>query len=357
MREYSQLELMEEGFLDSVRRAGGIAKAAVKGAAKGVYNMDPTGFNTIAAPFKTIAAPVAAVYNQFKKDDPKMFVMTQLKAKYFQQFDINTVKILSVEGDKNEAVAATAALSGTPGTAGTAAISATPGTIGTLGTLGVAPTYTNRDPNSQYPQRFAPTRMVTPGTPGTVGTLGTLGTPGVAATAGTQGTPGIAATPGSEASNVKGRIIVTFSAKKYMSTGTEPAAIYKAVLTKNFRKGPLTERDAKWSMDVLDSNNQHIEPTQTRLASFMQIFKTFATTNKINPTADVITPDEAKLLLADIYKANKQKFDPAAPIFVKLLSTPQVKVEDIHAVTRSEKLTEKVQTSQRDLIEQLISLL
>ena len=79
MRKLTQLELLEEGFLDAVRRAGGIARAAVKGAAKGIYAMDPGGFDTIAAPFKTIAAPITGALKQIKQDDPVSFLKDELK--------------------------------------------------------------------------------------------------------------------------------------------------------------------------------------------------------------------------------------------------------------------------------------
>jgi hypothetical protein len=91
MEKFSQKELLEEGFLDSVRRAGGIARAAVKGAAKGIYSMDPEGFNKIAAPVKTLAAPIVGAYNQIKQDDPVSFLKEELKAKK----SIELVKVVS----------------------------------------------------------------------------------------------------------------------------------------------------------------------------------------------------------------------------------------------------------------------
>lgn len=80
MSKLSQRDLLQEGFLDSMRRAGGIARAAVKGAVKGIYAMDPSGFDTIAAPFKTIAAPIAGALKQIKTDDPVSFLKEELKA-------------------------------------------------------------------------------------------------------------------------------------------------------------------------------------------------------------------------------------------------------------------------------------
>ena len=91
MRKLTQLELLEEGFLDSMRRAGGIARAAVKGAAKGIYAMDPGGFDTIAAPFKTIAAPITGALKQIKQDDPVSFLKEELKTNR----SIELVKVVS----------------------------------------------------------------------------------------------------------------------------------------------------------------------------------------------------------------------------------------------------------------------
>lgn len=91
MRKLTQLELLEEGFLDAVRRAGGIARAAVKGAAKGIYAMDPSGFDTIAAPFKTIAAPITGALKQIKQDDPVSFLKEELKTNR----SIELIKVVS----------------------------------------------------------------------------------------------------------------------------------------------------------------------------------------------------------------------------------------------------------------------
>ena len=103
MRKLTQLELLEEGFLDAVRRAGGIARAAVKGAAKGIYAMDPGGFDTIAAPFKTIAAPITGALKQIKQDDqiidPKQFVLQELKLSYYKTFNPKSVEIIEVKKD------------------------------------------------------------------------------------------------------------------------------------------------------------------------------------------------------------------------------------------------------------------
>ena len=91
MRKITQLELLEEGFLDLMRRAGGIARAAVKGAAKGIYAMDPSGFDTIAAPFKTIAAPITGALKQIKQDDPVSFLKEELKTNR----SIELIKVVS----------------------------------------------------------------------------------------------------------------------------------------------------------------------------------------------------------------------------------------------------------------------
>ena len=98
MHKFSQQELIGEGFLDAMRRAGpamrragGIARAVAKGAAKGIYAMDPGGFNTIAAPFKTIAAPITGALKQIKQDDPVSFLKEELKARK----SIELVKVVS----------------------------------------------------------------------------------------------------------------------------------------------------------------------------------------------------------------------------------------------------------------------
>jgi len=91
MEKLSQTELLQEGFLDSVRRAGGLARAVVKGVAKGIYKMDPSGFDTIAAPFKTVASPVVGAYQQMKLDDPVMFLKQELSANR----NIELVKVAS----------------------------------------------------------------------------------------------------------------------------------------------------------------------------------------------------------------------------------------------------------------------
>ena len=57
MRKLSQLELLEEGFLDKVRTAG----RAMKAVGSGIYALDPEGFNKLTAPLKTISSPVTGV--------------------------------------------------------------------------------------------------------------------------------------------------------------------------------------------------------------------------------------------------------------------------------------------------------
>ena len=91
MEKLSQTELLQDGFLDSVRRAGGIARAAVKGVAKGIYKMDPSGFDTLAAPLKTLASPIVGAYQQMKLDDPVMFLKQELSANR----NIELVKVVS----------------------------------------------------------------------------------------------------------------------------------------------------------------------------------------------------------------------------------------------------------------------
>lgn len=91
MRKLTQLELLEEGFLDTMRRAGGIARAAAKGVAKGIYAMDPGRFDTMAAPFKSIASPIAGAMSQIKKDDPVSFLKEELKT----YRSIELVKVIS----------------------------------------------------------------------------------------------------------------------------------------------------------------------------------------------------------------------------------------------------------------------
>jgi len=57
MRKLSQLELLEEGFLDKIRTAGRVVKAV----GRGIQALDPEGFNKLTAPLKTVAAPVTGV--------------------------------------------------------------------------------------------------------------------------------------------------------------------------------------------------------------------------------------------------------------------------------------------------------
>jgi hypothetical protein len=57
MHKLSQLELLEEGFLDKVRTAG----RAMKAVGKGIYALDPEGFNKLTAPLKTISSPVTGI--------------------------------------------------------------------------------------------------------------------------------------------------------------------------------------------------------------------------------------------------------------------------------------------------------
>jgi len=57
MHKLSQLELLEEGFLDKVRTAG----RAMKAVGKGIYALDPEGFNKLTAPLKTISSPVMGI--------------------------------------------------------------------------------------------------------------------------------------------------------------------------------------------------------------------------------------------------------------------------------------------------------
>ena len=117
MEKFSQKELLEEeGFLDSIRNAGRLAKTAVtsaiknplatvgalaKGAAKGIYDMDPEGFDTIAKPLKTVAAPFTKALSQFSKQDASTFLLRTLvnESAYRLTFYPKTIKILDILPD------------------------------------------------------------------------------------------------------------------------------------------------------------------------------------------------------------------------------------------------------------------
>ena len=114
MEKFSQKELLQEGFLDAIRNAGRLAKTAVvsavknplatvgalaKGAAKGIYAMDPKGFDEIAAPIKTITQPFKKALSQFSKQDASTFLLRSLVNKDALTFYPNTIKILDVLPD------------------------------------------------------------------------------------------------------------------------------------------------------------------------------------------------------------------------------------------------------------------
>jgi hypothetical protein len=103
MHKLSQLELLEEGFLDKVRTAG----RAMKAVGKGIYALDPEGFNTLTAPLKTISSPVTGIAkglyelrpNASPITDPKKFVLQELKISYYKTFNPNSIKVLEVKKD------------------------------------------------------------------------------------------------------------------------------------------------------------------------------------------------------------------------------------------------------------------
>lgn len=116
MEKFSQKELLEEGFLDAIRNAGRLAKTAItsavknpiatagalaKGAAKGIYALDPAGFDTIAKPFKTIAQPFMKALSQFSKQDASTFLLRTLVNQDAKRltFYPKTIKILDVLPD------------------------------------------------------------------------------------------------------------------------------------------------------------------------------------------------------------------------------------------------------------------
>jgi len=115
MRKLSQLELLEEGFLDTIRTAGTAVKAVGKGigaVAKGIHALDPEGFNAIAAPLTTLAKPVIGLAKGIAAITPTTIITSaiqwnnlvlgqtveyQLKQKYYNLFDPNTVYIKDVK--------------------------------------------------------------------------------------------------------------------------------------------------------------------------------------------------------------------------------------------------------------------
>jgi hypothetical protein len=103
MHKLSQLKLLEQGFLNKIRTAG----RAMKAVGKGIYALDPEGFNTLTAPLKTISSPVTGIAkglyelrpNASPITDPKKFVLQELKISYYKTFNPNSIKVLEVKKD------------------------------------------------------------------------------------------------------------------------------------------------------------------------------------------------------------------------------------------------------------------
>ena len=323
MEKFSQKELLEEGFLDTIRIAGQLAKKTGRGvaaAAEYANRLDREGFGVLKDPL-----------SRFINSDPKAAFFELMKRNYSKTFDIKTVKILSITKDKNEATAATSA---------TAAISGTPGTPATAGTpAGV---------------------ILNPAT-------GLPATPAVPALSGTAGTPNIPETPGmkaQKAKTVKGRTIITFTAKLLSTTGGSTANTelnsdklipYKAILSKNPEKDPKN----MFNLRVFDDQNREIQGSKEYIPKFDKIIVNFISkypSTKIK-TDGTLTQDEAKKLIDTVYTTNSRVFNSAEESkFNTLLSPAVIKLDDIKAELINRQLVEKTNVSQKVLIEQLKSL-
>ena len=318
MEKFSQKELLQEGFLDAMRKAGSIVNSTVKKVGRGIAStaaaankLDREGFNVLKDPFK-----------RFLNSDPKAAFWELMKKNYSKTFDIKTIKNINVVQDANAATSGAPALPGTPALSGTPATPATPpGVILTPGGL--------------------------PATPGTPALSGTPGTPGTPATPALSGTP---------ATKVSGRTIVTFTARQLITTGgsSEPKE-YKAILSRN----PENDPNNMFSMRVFDETNHEIQGTKTYTPNFNKIVNTFDQKypNTKIKTDGTLTTDEAKKLIDMIYIQNHRVFDTNEQgKFSTLLSTPVVKLDDIKTEMTRERLVEKTNVSQKVLLEQLKSL-
>ena len=99
MSNFSQKELLSEGFLDTVRKAAaataGAALGAVKNVGKDILKMDPN-----ANLFKSISTGAVSGFKQgltFPKDSPEGFVENELKTKWTNVFDYRSIKITKKE--------------------------------------------------------------------------------------------------------------------------------------------------------------------------------------------------------------------------------------------------------------------
>ena len=90
MEKLSQLNLIEEGFLDAIRLAGKAARGTVRFA----NELDTQGFKAL-VPIK----PINKFLDSETITDPKKFVLSELKTTYYRTFNTKSIKNLEVKKD------------------------------------------------------------------------------------------------------------------------------------------------------------------------------------------------------------------------------------------------------------------
>jgi len=91
MSKLSQKELLNEGFLDFVRKSAGAIKGAVKSVGRDLLTMNPN-----ANLFKSAGSGLAKGWKE-TKDSPEGFVENELRTKWSSVFDPKSVKITKKE--------------------------------------------------------------------------------------------------------------------------------------------------------------------------------------------------------------------------------------------------------------------
>jgi len=358
MRKLSQLELLNEGFLDTIRTAGKAVKAVGKGigaVAKGIHALDPEGFNAIAAPITALAKPVIGVAKGIAAITPttylthgikgwfmfaKDFFSNQVKTTYKNAFEPGSITDIKLGIDRGRGQTAIPAQDAIKSEAEVEA----------------------RDEVKAKPASL----IIDPST-------GKPATPAIEAQPAIEGKPAVEGRPATDAIEAtvgplaKGRTIINFKAKRYGAvrpgfTGgsSDTPEDFTAILVRDKYSADLKLMDPKagYTMTIYDKGGNEVRGTKAEaVPSFDKIYNTFLKKSKITVAPDSLTPEQAKEILSIVYMFNHKIFDTnKEKEYKQILQQPKIVPATLKNELIKQKLVEKVNSSQKVLLEQLKNL-
>ena len=354
MEKLSQIELISEfNLLGALRTAGKAAAAVGRGVgavAKGIHALDPEGFNTIAAPFKYAATPIAGIGKGIAAITPtnyikngikgwfmfaKDYFLNEIKTTYRNTFDpksITDVKAGIDRGEGQEAIPGQDAIEPEEEIEARDAVEAQPAS-------------TIIDPSTGQPA-----------TPAVEAQPAVGGRPAV------EGRPAVDPVEAKLGPLAKGRTVITFKAKRYIATGggSEQLEDFKAILTRDARSSNLKLMDPNtgYSMTIYDAGNHVVSGSKSEaVPNFNKIFNYFLKQNRLTKAPDKLTPEQVKQLISNVYIQNHKVYGSNEENkFQKLLQQAAIAPTALKNELIKQRLVEKVNVSQKILLEQLKSI-